>query len=1378
MAINSTSKDYIKYIIENDDLYFWLYDFLNPDNRTSTAGTKEQIREFFLYGTIDGENVNGFDIPAGGNIITLQESDPYSVAVFNYCISMAVVGAEVSNVAIVPKEYEAVAQATAVLFDGFQLSAFPTWIPQTAQEQLAAEKNAKLLREHFDYNNIMFYEDRSFFTYQKYAFKRLNSWYEFSGGDQNLSNEEYSEIEKYESTYSSELEVINSGEDATSAFNNEAFTSFIAKAYNNVNQTDEKYIFDPLLRAAYGNRDIKNSSNFFNIFRGTSNSVKDLSEMNASILFGKMEEIGLLNLSSYAYEISEFAKKRLRSKDTLKASADNVINPEVDLPWLISLTETVQKLKKDPLSFASIAYYFPSLTTFLVDALAVVGDYSNNGKGGGEEDTLNNPEDFARSLEKAFGVTREGKAIFEMAYKFTNTSQRIQNVLKTSPFRANIAPNVPDIFHLRLGASNFYVPPISIDVNSSFKTGSLTGAAIRQKNSPKFNSGYKETSVRMRLFFPNYEEIWGLSIDNASQIDLNDTFKIDFKNGGDSEIKIDKFLSSLRGLVAAFKYSPFLPIKNHYLNVVHGITAVALSSMTVSTIPNYPFALAVDLELLNFNHQPFLPMIKDFNQAIHWGKYRQYMGKAAGHLHDYVNEEFLLKKSDVKEADNTVKTGIDFGFGIGVVDPNAQPEPTPTIPQSGAFDSAININVISEWRNGNNISLFAPAETQTKIFLPDTSSFRTKQEKMYTDLGQGTWESLLSSIGIDINQSTSYGVSLQEVQDISLSSSFSKATKDVVKDAINILTAGINSDNMAEQAYAYFVASFIAENKNVTSAQQEWLKNSYNSYSLLYPEEATYIFQGKYLEKTSLNAVRTSLERISENPSSYLDYLREGMTKEKLDKIGIPADEITDDTRAAVDAKVRKELAQAFSATLYERFFKSGPIQSLMEAARERAGAFQFKEWEVPMIQVDLDPQSVIVNGVTVSMGNSLAKLQIQMQDEPTYQHIGGRDSNINISMTVIGEKELIKLKNVFDHISGLARLEHATGVIGFLGIKNIITALCGIKYVLPLNYSVSTIPNYPHAYDVQLSLIDFDIFQQKREELSSTQQKELIDQFSTKKNPFLRIKQFWGTFNSYPDFPLSVKNSGGDVVGHLDPDFYFRSFEMFDKDVVNSFSTQHQKIQDYNFDTHSNGAGGVGGEGYDVLGITAKILEFITSYNNSADETTTEEIVNQIKDYIVANQIGLSRFIHIFRNVVTGDTEFSNSANVQLLTDFITFAEETSEINPYFEDAIAAPFQQGDLSPNSASNATSIEAAITGAFSLPNEEYVSFDPDEVDFHKQVFTIPASDPKDVMDGRIPSILQTAAGTHFGYIDRANGRFYLTAGGDNVKKVNNENDGTN
>ena len=49
--------------------------------------------------------------------------------------------------------------------------------------------------------------------------------------------------------------------------------------------------------------------------------------------------------------------------------------------------------------------------------------------------------------------------------------------------------------------------------------------------------------------------------------------------------------------------------------------------------------------------------------------------------------------------------------------------------------NTLTTNIIDQWSNGNNITLFAPAESQTKLFLPSTSSFRTEQEKIFTDLG-------------------------------------------------------------------------------------------------------------------------------------------------------------------------------------------------------------------------------------------------------------------------------------------------------------------------------------------------------------------------------------------------------------------------------------------------------------------------------------------------------------------------------------------------------------------------------------------------------------------------------------------------------------------
>lgn len=1359
MGINLGSKSQIEYILTNDypTLYNAMIKILS-DGREAFGIFADDCVNFVRDGVLPGvEDQYGNSYPGpASNIIIYDKND--SFAIYSWTQILA---------------YHATGSTGAPFSEA--ASAYSAMVKAKSNQTLDATDQDAILK-HFALSNDYFYskpENSALFC--RLAAERLRVSHKYFREDGNALD--FEEIEKIEKKYASEEDVISdpTTTDSGSVEGGRLLAQIATKAYStSLGQINGA---DPILQMSFGNRFRGTSATltvnaFYRAFSKINPEVlseNGLSSNSLAAIISKMQESGILELASYAYEISNFAKKRLRNKDVLQRSLYNsdgisLIVEETDVIWLTILASVVQKLRRDPVTFANISFYFPSLVTFLLDALAVTGDYTNNGKGGGDDTA----DAFINSLERAFGMTDNGRAIFQMAFKTSNTSNRINRVLTNSPFRRNIAPASPDIFHLRLGAANFYVPPVSIDVNSAFKTGSLTGGAIRQKNSPKFNAGYRETTIRMRLFFPNYEEIWGIKIDEAASISVNDDYEIDFKVGGASEEKIDKFLSSLRGLVAAFKYSPILPIKNDYLNRVHKITGVGLSNMAISTIPNFPFTLAVDIELINFNHNPFLPMIKDFNQAIHWGKYRQYMGKAAGAIHRYVNESFLLKTSDSKVPDPATETVQQEIFTYESYADEGQGSGLETLPE--AIDTYQNdvfkFNIAQEWQDGNHIVLYVPAETQTKIFLPDTSSFRSEQEKLFTDLGTGLWDSLLKRFEIDINDSASYGISLNDVVDISESNSYSKSTMALIKDSIDLLTAGVNADTQAESAYLYLARSFVQQNENkMTSEEKKWILKYDNEFSQ-YPAKAKYNFNSLILgldgDGISLNQIKLALKTISKNPVEYLNWIADEKVRNTRAVTGVSPDR----------EKVKEDIRRAFNVSLYERFFKSGPIQSLMETARQRSGNFRFNEWEVPMLKVEFDKNSVIVNGVSVNMANNFAKLQLQMQDEPTYQHIGGKDSYINISMTFIGETELIKFKNMFDHISGLARLEHATGVIGFLGIKNIITALSGIKYVLPLNYRVSTVPNYPHVYSVELSLIDFDIFQQTREKLSNKQQKELISHFG-KRNPFLRIKQLWAAFNAYPDFPLEVKDENGDTVGHLDPDFYFRSFEMFDRDVINNISDQRPRVQDYSFD---NGVDQ--GDIQTVYAVSQKILEFLRSYRTigvvdsgpaGAGNLTLQQLINQMIEYYRSTNLSYERFMTIFNSVVATTTEgFTTQYKQRLLTDFINLSSLENEENAFLLEINPAPFQQGDLSPNAMELRKAIEAMLSGEYSIPEEEFVSFDPDDVDFHKLIHVFPAADEKSLSEDKVPATCITALGTYFGYVD-SSGRFYLTINGTNVTK---------
>jgi hypothetical protein len=612
---------------------------------------------------------------------------------------------------------------------------------------------------------------------------------------------------------------------------------------------------------------------------------------------------------------------------------------------------------------------------------------------------------------------------------------------------AQIAP-----YQCRIGASTFFVPPTSISVHQAFTSGSLTNGVLRAPNSPKMNLGHSQTEITMTLYFPNHETIWGF---NGSKADF-DIFNWDPKPivrkdreqvSGQQQVAgkgttvsdavIDRYLSSLRGLITQFKYAPFLPIVNQYLNRSYDITAVCLQSLTVNTVPDFPFVLAVNLNLTKFNYKPFLPMITNFDQAIHWGKYRQYMGKAAARLDAKVNQGFLVEKPTPEGQDPpNIKEIITVFEG----------DLLPT------FDK------VKDIANGAFFDFYYPITTPSRIFAPDTTDFRQPGEDnvITTDI----WDGILSSIGLDVIEPPQF--------------------------------------DFFEYDRAYRGSKF----RNERRVLHNWLQLNNLAWKEMTPAKFNIFIEEAIALGKRNGEINTS------NESWWRDQL-------KREWFYLVFEKVMDDDKG---------------------------FQDLIRSRDFQNSNYTIKEWTVPMEKLYIDWTSCIVNNVSVSLSNNFAQMQVQLQDEPTYQHIGGGDSRVEVSMTVLGEENLVRFRRLFEHINGLARIEKVHGVLGFLGIKNVITSLCGIKYVLPLDLEVNTVPGYPHVYSVNMSFIDFDIMQQEREKLSTAQQKSFIDQFG-KRNPFLRLKQSWGAFNAYPDMPLDVRDEDGEILGHLDADWYFRSF-------------------------------------------------------------------------------------------------------------------------------------------------------------------------------------------------------------------------------------------
>jgi len=635
------------------------------------------------------------------------------------------------------------------------------------------------------------------------------------------------------------------------------------------------------------------------------------------------------------------------------------------------------------------------------------------------------------------------------------TEDLLENAFNLEFTRPNNEPQAVQPWEMRIGGSKFFVPPIDVKVSQFFKSGSLSGGAIRQPTSPKFNSGNSETAIQVTLYFPGLESIWGII---TSEENPTTTFNFDDIEETSDE-KIDYFISSLRGLIAQFKYAPFLPVRNQYLNQAWNISGVTLNSMSISTIENFPFCVSVTLNMMKFNHKVFMPMIEDFNQAVHWGRFRQYMGRAAKAIQDSYKMGFLTDP------------GSEGSDGIAL---EGNPKPSWQIEQ--AYEQPFSRPTRKTWsEDTTRIKFYYPAKASTEIFAPDDSMFRQPKEDM--DVGssdyerdKSLWDKFLGKIGVDVDQ-----------------------YPEVLYDTVT---------NYSQK---------------ITTYTNEW----------------TFIFE--FLKYSKITSEEMNIANMNKFIDTRVDKLK------KDGKINTINEEVN----------YRKQLKDMWFSAMFEGFANTPFYRKYIENYQYKNGKFTLQEWEVPMDELVFDEKSIFIQGITVSLSNNFAKHQIQLHDEPTYQHIGGGDNRLDINMIVLGEDNLIRIRRMFERIGGLARLEHAHGVLGFLGIKNELTGLAGIKYVIPLTYEVDTVPGFPRVYNVRLSFIDFDVFQQKREKLSSEQQNELVELFG-KRNPFLRVKQAWGRFNAYPDFPLYIKDKDtGETIGTMDPDFYFRAFTTIDDDLT-----------------------------------------------------------------------------------------------------------------------------------------------------------------------------------------------------------------------------------
>lgn len=809
----------------------------------------------------------------------------------------------------------------------------------------------------------------------------------------------------------------------------------------------------------------------------------------------------------------------------------------------------------DHFGFGVINDLLSNYATLVVNDQAPGGDYN-----------------FQFSNDSYLRIFGEG---FESPNELDSRKRVYEKVLKNR--RENTPPLSVSAWQCRIGLARFLVPPTNVTVTNTYKTSSLTGGTIRQSTSAKFNSGHSETIIDMRLYFPSSEQVWGIGGERRMEIDFNN----------DDDPKIDRFFSSLRGLIIQFKYAPFLPVRHKLLNQVYNITGVAMENMSISTIPDYPECYVVDLRMKSFNHKVFLEPIEDFNNAFDYGLFRAYLGRGAEWIERSANKGFLLKQKPgsitrgavaSEEGGNQTTVHYDYEFGR---------EPMDKI----KYDREAGL------LSGKYLKIFYPKSTPGRVFTPDMANFRQQGENIAAGArGKSAWEQLLGRLGIDVNTHRS---AIWEYLDTTSSAS------------------GQSGDFSARGAlYAYLEnLNYIVDNMD-SDRLEEFIEQSINAHK----------------ERTGSSVVSQ-----------------------------------------AVQDQIRQDAEQAWFLYMFNSWKNLPYFQQYRDSAVSADNLSMIREWEVPMEQYEIDYDKVILEGSSVNISNNFATLQVQLQETPTYQHISGGDSTMTFQFRVFGEEALSGFQRVMRHINGLARLENSRGVLGFIGLQHTLSALCGIKFGLPLSFSVETVDDHPNVYSVTVQFTDFDLLQQRREELSSEQQRELVAHFN-KRNPFFRIKQMAGIANPYPDMPLQVRDDEGKIIGSLDPDYYFRSFQHIDDDIVHWNDIDFNRFDDF---TRGSAEGVVGTEDLEKLldvvpgsadssehevnsssntlaGRIGQESHYVTTYLGFTNGVGTEQqFIEQTKDGFAAGS----------QNIETGESTYTTDNFLNIREDAASNVQTTPTV-------------------------------------------------------------------------------------------------------------------
>ncbi|MCY7866120.1 hypothetical protein P8918_13480 [Bacillus spizizenii] len=803
-----------------------------------------------------------------------------------------------------------------------------------------------------------------------------------------------------------------------------------------------------------------------------------------------------------------------------------------------------------------------------------------------------------------------------------------------------------------IGDSTLFVPPTSIRTVTN--TTNERAPLVRAKGSAIKGATKSERLIEMTIYFNDDRGINGYE------------YEATLPNGE----KTTYYMNGLRSLISQFKFTPYLPIENVYINQVLNIDAVTLVNFQISTLPDYPKCIAAVLTVQEFDYRQFMPELpvslgendeyrNAFSQTINYEVMRWYYQRA-------IKTGESLKDIDVNSAEYLEKT---YGHRTALIPMQFK-------------DPNVRFLIANEehLKRMLQIKLDAIRSPYARIILSDL------EKQVAKDVAQ-VYIRLSNMLGSD-----EYGKALKDLTFIEDGEAIGVEKSKDAESEDNLQETGLK---IFQGKYPYNVAK---ENGDITDRVNEFLnfvrtemfkvnskagKTVVSGVSLVYQEKGIekvhFDGYGHYLETEADKLREQDAEKNGEK------FIRQENLVEGKVAIGVKVDIRLDymtnsdaikDLRRDASLSTQLNMDDVFTSNSifipFEATFTRDDTQTyippmpyviLDEAAGFKLNAnspdVQFLAYchsiattlglddgetmneQVARLKTSIDMDTletiiyedydigdVRIKNLSCGFGNVFTRMGVSGVDGHAPQYMGGQDTIIEVGLETT-DLYSVGLINALPRLSTqYARDYRLILPASPLKIDSEITKLLGVNEVVIENVEIDTVPNQPGLFQISIRLISMDRTLRNREGLRKINEFAISGKATTEGEQEMKMQTYFDLNETlaqaeiYPDLELpelSELNKKGFVfIRHTfdtgrkypDPDFYFVYGHVLQsaifREAVENF---HKEAMDEMKWVDSSG-GEVSSKVYSEVGV--KVESMNDKARKAADTKDLAEEVNQ----------------------------------------------------------------------------------------------------------------------------------------------------------------------